>query len=74
MGICFTRIKRETLEKVPSSFWVIEVPKSDGSTMSMGQYKEKKALVIVNVNEKSKGNEKSFDELNHLSDKYKYLF
>ena len=70
MGVCSTRAKRETLEEVPMNFWSIELEQEDGTIKTLNQYKDKKALLIVNVSEKCSGKEKGFGELNVIDEKY----
>ena len=70
MGVCSTRAKRETLEEVPMNFWSIELEQEDGTIKTLNQYKDKKALLIVNVSEKCSGKEKGFAELNVIDEKY----
>ncbi len=74
MGFCCSTTKKESLEKVPSSLWGIEVNQADGTPITMNHYQNQKALIIVNVREQSSGKEKGFEELNDLIDKYKYSF
>jgi len=71
MGICSTRAKRETIEESPLNFWSIEVEQQDGTVQTLDQFKDRKALLIVNVNEKASGGERGFDSLNTIKQKYR---
>ncbi len=71
MGICSTRAKRETIEESPLNFWSIEVEQEDGKVQTLDQFKNRKALLLVNVSEKASGSEKGFDLLNTVNQNFK---
>lgn len=71
MGLCSTRQKRESLGvNVPKDFWTIEVEETNGKAIKLIEFRQKKALLIVNVKENTSLSSKSYTELIKLHDKY----
>lgn len=49
MGTIAFKKKKERLDSIPNCLWDIEVVDIDGKRMKLSEFKDKKALIIVNV-------------------------
>ena len=71
MGICSIKQKRENLgSDVPKDFWSIDVEEINGRAIKLNEFKQKKALIIVNTNEKIPTTSKPYLDLTRVCEKY----
>lgn len=71
MGALIFKKKKEKLEQIPTSLWDITVFDIDGHEMKLSEFKNHKALIIVNVASKCELTRSQYKGLVTLHEKYR---